>query len=305
MLKLISILFLFHGWICHAADNSRNNNAVPWFEIEVRLSDGARELFKRAGETIIVDASFYGATKPQLPEGFLGSSSIELKSEGVARFDNARISTKGAVLIDPDFDVNVTVTSGRKSSDVNLWTCDFISKRMSAMKNKRHTVNCQLIKEKYPAASQARPVPQAAAPAPAAKAGWGQPQSFGSWQVGASYTNGQFDGCLAAAQGGSGMLIVGQDRDGRWGVVVPDAGLSANSKAMMEHQYNWAAKQAAQVEIDNDHSAIRPTSPSDPFLTSPVTVYQVWLNKQRMVWQLTQTKDAMAAVRRCHAESRR
>ncbi len=128
---------------------------VPKFEIELKLSEKAEEKLLADKETVIVQALFFGIPKDttlqseeyqELGRLTIGSKTIELKKERIARFYNCKISKKTLKsLSDKNFEVNINVFTGRKSSSYNLIDCEFLQEGIDSVKNKRLVLKGKLL----------------------------------------------------------------------------------------------------------------------------------------------------------------
>ena len=126
---------------------------VPPFEIEISLSSKAKERIVNSKETIIIDVFLEGtpknSSKVHLEEDgsfYVGSAKREISYGQVARFDNLKFPRKiYNQLADKDVDLTVNVYTGRKSSQDNLITGDFLGDKVSNIINKRFTMNEKLI----------------------------------------------------------------------------------------------------------------------------------------------------------------
>lgn len=130
---------------------------IPKFEIQVQLSDSAERVLSSSNESIIVSAFFDGEPKDsvntELLDEFgqiiLGSSQIELIDSRRAIFENIKIpSNLFSLLKNDNYEVLISVVTGRKSSEYNLIDCEFIQKPISEVKNKVIILNGRLIGEK-------------------------------------------------------------------------------------------------------------------------------------------------------------
>jgi len=125
---------------------------IPEFSIEIVLSEKAELKLKNDSETIIVKAFFSGEAKDKTLEEFgefyIGTHEIELIDTRKADFKNVLVS-KNAFdqLICKDFLVLINVYSGRKSSDLNLISCNILQKDISQVKSRNHILKGRLIEE--------------------------------------------------------------------------------------------------------------------------------------------------------------
>lgn len=128
---------------------------VPKFEIELKLSEKAEEKLNADNETVIIQALFIGiprdtTLKDEEYQKFgqltIGSKRIELKKERIAKFYDCKISKEVLKsLSDKNYEVNINVFSGRKSSNNNLINCDFLQEGIDSVKNKKFTLKGKLI----------------------------------------------------------------------------------------------------------------------------------------------------------------
>ena len=132
---------------------------VPYFEIELKLSEKAEEKLKTDNETVIVMAYFTYFQKDKIyPEKYqdkvdsngeliLLSYPIELTDKRLAKFENVKFSKDLYDLFgeNKDIDLLINVYSGRKSSEYNLLDCDILQNSMSEIKGKKFTIKGKLI----------------------------------------------------------------------------------------------------------------------------------------------------------------
>ena len=131
---------------------------VPYFEIELKLSEKAEEKLKTDNETVIVMAHFtYFQEDKIYPEKYqdklyfgelmLLSYPIELTDERLAKFENVKFPKDLYDLFGENKDINllINVCSGRKSSEYNLLHCDILQNSMSEIKGKKFTIKGKLI----------------------------------------------------------------------------------------------------------------------------------------------------------------
>jgi hypothetical protein len=131
---------------------------IPWFEVEVKLSEKAQQVLHERGETIIISVEFSGIPRPDSPYKpspmgniGLGVAQIELPEEGIAKFENLTVPKKKVdALVDPDYEVLVNVASGRRSDKNNLLWCSIVQDKISMVQKKRHLVKGKLISEVIP-----------------------------------------------------------------------------------------------------------------------------------------------------------
>lgn len=126
---------------------------VPPFEIEVSLSPKAKYRIVDSNETIIIHVFLEGTPKDpkkaHLEEDgsfYVGAAKKEIVYGQVARFDNLKFPKKiYDQLADKDPDLTVNIYTGRKSSQNNLITGDFLSDKVSNLINRHFTLNQKLI----------------------------------------------------------------------------------------------------------------------------------------------------------------
>jgi len=126
---------------------------VDPFEIEIVLTDKAKERITNSGETIKISIFYYGYPKDEKNANsekdgtlYLTGTEKEISYGQIARFENVKISKKDyKELIDKDFKLNLNVFSGRKSSQDNLLDCEPMFDKVSNVVNKRHTLKGKLI----------------------------------------------------------------------------------------------------------------------------------------------------------------
>lgn len=125
------------------------------FEIEISLSDKAEEKLKKAKETIIVAAYFSGMPKDttltsltENGEWGLGSREIELHNERSVKFEQIRFSRSLYDSVAPkSMNVLINVFSGRRSTNVNLLSCDILQDSITAVAGKKILLKGKLIAE--------------------------------------------------------------------------------------------------------------------------------------------------------------
>jgi len=130
---------------------------IPFFEIELNLSEKAEAKLKTDHETVIVMAYFEGiANMENIPDkykdraGFgrlhLLSYPIELTDKRMARFENITFPKDLYDLLEnKDIMLLINVFSGRQSTEDNLLEVDILEGNMSELKEKRFTLNGKLI----------------------------------------------------------------------------------------------------------------------------------------------------------------
>jgi hypothetical protein len=133
---------------------------IPYFEIELNLSEKAEEKLKANNETVIVMAYFEAMVEnaetipiqircQKFPERLhLLSYPIELTDQRLARFENIKFSKELYDLLEnKDIQLLINVFSGRKSTGDNLLDVDILQDFMSEVKGKIFTLNGKLIGE--------------------------------------------------------------------------------------------------------------------------------------------------------------
>lgn len=123
------------------------------FEIEIELTDKAKERLTSGNETIIVSIFYYGYPKDEKKANsekdgtlYLIGDKKEITYGQIARFENLKIAKKDyEQLIDKDFELNLNVYSGRKSSQDNLLDCEPLFDKVSNVVNKKHLLKGKLI----------------------------------------------------------------------------------------------------------------------------------------------------------------
>ena len=126
---------------------------VPPFEIEISLSPKAKDTIVDSNETIVIDVFLEGTPKDpkkaHLEEDgsfYVGSAKREIVYGQVAKFDNLKFPKKlYDQLADKDADLTVNIYTGRKSSQYNLITGDFLSDKVSNVINRHFTLKQKLI----------------------------------------------------------------------------------------------------------------------------------------------------------------
>jgi hypothetical protein len=127
---------------------------LPPFEIEVSLSPKAKDRIVDSNETIIIDVFLEGIPKDpkkaHLEEDgsfYVGSAKREIIYGQIARFDHLKFPKKlYDQLADKDADLTVNIYTGRKSSQNNLITGDFLSDKVSNVINRHFTLKQKLIR---------------------------------------------------------------------------------------------------------------------------------------------------------------
>jgi hypothetical protein len=129
LLVLAGIAF----WVANA------NISVPPFDVEVQLTEQARQKLETAGETIIVAIYFDGDGRSRPGEHsapfrdvFLGSHKVELRHVGKVRITDARISKDAfGRLSDPNYHFFINVYSGRRVFKDNVLNGGYAAGRAS------------------------------------------------------------------------------------------------------------------------------------------------------------------------------
>lgn len=127
---------------------------VPPFYVNVTLTEKARRRLEASKETIIVSVSASGGPKKNSSVKVnevglvnLINYQIELPEAGRAQFNHLLVPTlKLDQLVSQDYEVNVNVFSGRRSSQDNILSCDFFDGKISRIQP-GVTLKCGLIGE--------------------------------------------------------------------------------------------------------------------------------------------------------------
>lgn len=125
------------------------------FDVEVALSETARERLQAAKESVIVSASYFADGKEDASAGVLndvgyvdvGRAQIELSGEGRAAFDGSAVLRERLDFTEGDLQLNVNVFSGRRSSDDNLLDCDYFQDALRVAIAKPLRITCRMIAE--------------------------------------------------------------------------------------------------------------------------------------------------------------
>ena len=132
---------------------------IPFFEIELTLSEKAEEKLKAYNESVIIVATFESeVNEDSIPEKFknrvdvgrltLLLHRIELTDKRLARFENLKFHKDLYDLLEnQDIELLINVVSGRRSVGINILSCDILDGSMSKIKEKRFTINGKLIGE--------------------------------------------------------------------------------------------------------------------------------------------------------------
>ncbi len=132
---------------------------VPTFEIEIILSDKAEKLLKRKKESVVVSVHFYGYPLDKDLDDFswnkygyldLGRAEIELMENRIAIFDNATINQRKFEYLEyKDFELNINVFTGRRSSKNNLICVSSYGGVIGEVSGRRITLEGKLISETF------------------------------------------------------------------------------------------------------------------------------------------------------------
>ena len=139
---------------------NKDSITAPSFKVQLVLSKKAEKELKIKKETVLINVEFIGTPEKKVPEKYkfeyydengqitIGKKTIEITKEREIEFDNCKIS-KGVLelLKNKTYDVRISVVSGRKSSEDNLLTCDFIKENIEKIKNQNIKINGKLIAE--------------------------------------------------------------------------------------------------------------------------------------------------------------
>lgn len=125
------------------------------FDLTLKLSDKLKTELAAKNETIILRASFYGdpgeagaAEVDEMGVVQLGEEEIEVQPvDGAVAITGATVDPAKLALIAGKPSVNVNVFSGRKSSQDNLISCDFIDGPVDELLAAPTEIACGLISE--------------------------------------------------------------------------------------------------------------------------------------------------------------
>lgn len=143
---------------------------------------------------------------------------------------------------------------------------------------------------------------------------WSQPQNFGNWKVAAMSENGQFQGCVAALQGGAGLLLVGKFmanaelrlNRGDWAAILPKvSGVIPNNRVQTTQQLGANAPSIVWVESDKDANPFIRLGQGPSIFGIDLTNYQIWIAYQGLSWATAGSRAATGAVTRCFNDSAR
>ncbi len=139
---------------------NKDSLMAPSFKVQLNLSEKAEKELKAKNETVLVGVEFIGTPEKRIPQKYkyeyydengevtIGKKTIEITKEREIEFDNCKIS-KGVLelLKNKTYDVRISVVSGRKSSQDNLLSCDFVQENIEKVKNQNVKINGKLIEE--------------------------------------------------------------------------------------------------------------------------------------------------------------
>jgi hypothetical protein len=127
---------------------------IPTFEVEVVLSDSTNEYLSKNNESVIVNARLSGKPNEEaykqydiiMDEFYLLNYPIELaKNKRLAKFEGVKFHKKFYdYLADKNIDIAISVISGRKSTDINLLSCDHIFTKINKLAGKKIIVKGKL-----------------------------------------------------------------------------------------------------------------------------------------------------------------
>ncbi len=126
---------------------------IPYFDINLELSQKAKDRIVSTGETIIIDAFFSGEAKDtagvELAEDgqyYIAEGKKEIRYGETARFEHIKFSRKQyGFLADKDIDLLINVYTGRHTTGDNLLDCDILSDKISKVKGRTFTLKGKLI----------------------------------------------------------------------------------------------------------------------------------------------------------------
>ena len=134
---------------------------IPFFEIQVELSEKAERKLKQDKESVIVTAYFTskldkidkipGKYKDRLvfDEMKILTHAVELTDTRLAKFENLEFPKELYDLLDDkDIDVLINVVSGRSSTKGNILDCAILSGHISKIEGGKYTLNGGLIGER-------------------------------------------------------------------------------------------------------------------------------------------------------------
>jgi hypothetical protein len=128
---------------------------IPPFEIEVVLSEKAKERMDNPKESIIVMVEFTGEPADTIIDRsddigpfILRSIEREISKPWALKVENIKMSKKiYNKLPDKNYQVSAQIWTGRHSSGDNLLTGEMVYGTIDEIKNKKHIINARLIRE--------------------------------------------------------------------------------------------------------------------------------------------------------------
>ena len=128
--------------------------SIPPFEIEVALSQKAKERMGNPKESIIVMVEVTGEPADTVIERafdgpfILCSAKREISEPWTLKVENLKMSKKiYNKLPDKNYEVSAQIWTGRHSSENNLLNGEMVFGTIDEIKNKRHVINAKLIQE--------------------------------------------------------------------------------------------------------------------------------------------------------------
>jgi len=126
---------------------------VPAFDVQIELSEKAKQRIVGKGESIVVDVFLEGNPKPgsraKLEEDgsfFLGSVKREIRYGQTAHIDDLKLPKQlYDQLDDKDADLTVNIYTGRHTSPDNLITGDFLGDKVSKIAGRNFLLKYKLI----------------------------------------------------------------------------------------------------------------------------------------------------------------
>lgn len=117
----------------------------PDFFVRVELSADAEKWFRQTGETITVSAIFQDEIGPG--NLLLGSADLTLTQERMAHIQGIAFQPRLAQLLAGfDYEARVNVSSGRKTTDLNVLDCDPRQGNISEFRQRTLQISCRFIK---------------------------------------------------------------------------------------------------------------------------------------------------------------
>ncbi len=136
----------------HNAD--ADSVSIPPFEIEVVLSQKAKERMGNPKESIIVLIEVTGEPADTVIERafdgpfILCSTKREISEPWTLKVENLKMSKKiYNKLPDKNYEVSAQIWTGRHSSENNLLNSEMVFGTIDEIKNKKHVINAKLIQE--------------------------------------------------------------------------------------------------------------------------------------------------------------